>query len=78
MNNDRRKLIRGIVDRLSAIKEDIDSVLYDEQEAFDNMPEGLQQSARGEASQNALEWLESSSCQVDEAIGELTDAMEAA
>lgn len=78
MNNARRKAIEEIIARLEPLKDDIDCILCDEQESFDNMPEGLQQRARGEAAQGAIGSLEGATGQVEEAIGELLAAMEAA
>lgn len=55
MNAARRKTIRGIIEKLEAIKADIeeakeavDDVAAEEREAFDNMPEGAQASDRGQ------------------------------
>lgn len=64
MNNQRRKELANIVaamenictvdiDELEGIKSDIESVLWDEEFAFESMPENLQYSMRGEASQEA-------------------------
>ena len=78
MNNTRRKMIEEIINRIEPFKDEIDAVLSEEQEAFDNMPEGLQQSARGEAAENAIGSLEQASSQLEEAINELHSAMEAA
>lgn len=78
MNNTRRKMIEEIMSRLEYQKDQIDSVRCAGQEAFDNMPEGLQQSARGEAAQNAIDALENAFSYLEEAIGDLSSAMEAA
>ena len=78
MNNARRKIIEEIIGRIEPLKDEIDAVLSDEQGAFENMPEGLQQSVRGEAAEAAIGSLESASGQLEEAIGELQSAMEAA
>lgn len=65
MNNQRRKELANIVsamenvsapidiEELEGIKSDIESVLWDEEFAFESMPENLQYSMRGEASQEA-------------------------
>jgi len=49
MNNERRKEIDRIISELQGLLSNIDDVLSEEQDAYDNMPEGLQQSERGEA-----------------------------
>ncbi len=69
MNKERRKELNVQWEKLEALKnavaalqaeaEGIKSALEDihsaEQEAFDNMPEGLQQGERGQASEQAIE-----------------------
>lgn len=73
MNKERRKLIDIVDTRLkycNDIKDyqfaidELNKILSDEEDAFDNMPEGLQYSMRGEASQEAQDYL-------SEAIDEL-------
>lgn len=76
MNAARRKRIEDVMSQLEPMKELIDGILSEEQEAFDNMPEGLQQSARGEAAESAVTSLETASGQIEEAISELSAAME--
>jgi len=65
VNNPRRKDIQSISDKLgdleallSEIKDAIESVKDEEQEYYDNMPEGLQGSDRGYAAEAAISNLE--------------------
>ena len=65
MNNERRKVIAEIIKmaeemagRLSDIASQIESLKDEEKEAFDNMPESLQQSERGQVSEAAIASLE--------------------
>lgn len=65
MNNQRRRELANIItsvecvcvpvdiEELEGIKSDIEMVLMDEEMAFENMPENLQGSYRGEMSQEA-------------------------
>jgi len=62
MNNQRRKALAEIGDSLTeimpALEEHLDalrSIQEEEEEAYDNMPEGLQMGERGEMSQAAIE-----------------------
>jgi hypothetical protein len=71
MNKVRRKEISGIIARLEAIKSDIDCVLSDEQDYYDNIPENLQSSERTEQSEEAIEILE----EVIENLGEAVENM---
>lgn len=74
MNNERRKDIDRILGELQQLQSDIDYVLGEEQDAFDNMSEGLQQSYRGQATENAIGELESANSAVEEAISALENA----
>ena len=58
MNKNRRKMIRKIVEQLGGLKEELDSVKDEEQEALDSMPENLQESERGEEMQKAIDVME--------------------
>lgn len=67
---------------------EVEALRDEEQEAFDNMPEGLQQGERGELSQEAINNLETAAEKISEAkealeglentLGEITDALEEA
>lgn len=65
MNNDRRKEIAAIIADvqdlaalLQAASDRVQEVRNGEQDAFDNMPESLQDSERGQRAQGALDELE--------------------
>lgn len=72
MNNERRKAIRitlRSIDRakdcikeiLDDINKQIQSIQYDEEEAFDNLPESFQDGVKGDAIQEAIDTLQDSS-----------------
>ena len=48
MNKARRKEIEKAIALIEQAREILEAVAEEEQEAFDNMPEGLQSSERGE------------------------------
>ena len=48
MNKKRRKMISDIIIELESIKVKLNNVLSEEEMVFDNMPENLQGSMRGE------------------------------
>jgi hypothetical protein len=58
MNKVRRKEIAKAIELLEQAREILESVRDDEQEAFDNMPESLQSSERGEAMEEYIYTLE--------------------
>lgn len=85
MNNQRRRELNRIVtamesvsmpvdiDELEGIKSDIESVLWDEEFAFESMPENLQYSMRGEASQEAQDNMNEAIDLIDEFISDYED-----
>lgn len=73
MNNVRRKELRSIITEIETVKTRLDSVLSDEQDAFDNLPEGLQCSMRGEDMEETIDAMESACDSLDEVIDGLSD-----
>lgn len=71
MNKARRKQIAQLLEQLENLKADLDSILEEEQEAFDNLPESLQEGERGQASQTAIESLESAQSAFEEVVDAL-------
>ena len=76
MNKARRKEIEALIDELEDLKSRIESVQSDEQDYFDNMPENLQSSERGELAEEAVGNLDSALDSLDEAIESLREAMQ--
>ena len=65
MNKQRREKIRQLKIQIDLIKTDLkkvsselSSILNEEQDAFDNMPEGLQSSYRGMCSEDAIDLMD--------------------
>lgn len=58
MNKVRRKLINAIIDNLISAEANIESVLNDEQDYYDNMPEPIQDSVKGEAALDCIDNLQ--------------------
>ena len=68
MNKDRRKSIEQIVDKINEIKADLTCVRNDEEEAYDNLPEGIQSSERGDSMQEAIEAMDDADGALQEAV----------
>jgi len=85
MNNQRRKELNNIaaamenvsmpvdIEELEGIKSDIEMVFMDEEMAFESMPENLQYSIRGEASQEAQDNMNEAIDLIDEFISDYED-----
>ncbi len=74
MNNQRRKQIDAIAERIREIASDLANILSDETDALESMPESLQEGDRGQAMQEAIDNLEYS----EGSAGELIEYLEAA
>lgn len=55
MNKARRQELLDVASALSEAKDRLSEIREEEQDAFDNMPEGLQCSSRGDAMQEAID-----------------------
>ncbi len=80
MNKEQRGKINNLKLRfqstqteLKQLSSELSSILNDEQNAFDNMPEGLQSSYRGMCSEDAIDNMEEASDKLDEVIELLND-----
>ena len=87
MNKKRRKRISNVINeinlakkhrdllktRLEEIKNELENILYEEEDYFDNMPENLQGSIRGEDAEEAIDYLTDAIDSLDCAIGETED-----
>lgn len=73
MNKQRRTEIANIVTELELLKERLDKVLSEEQDVFDNMPENLQYSMRGEESQEAIDNMDGAMSDLENVISQLED-----
>ena len=70
MNKNRRKQIQEAIMKIEHL---VQNILDEEQEAFDNMPEGLQLSENGMASEAAQENLDAAIDALEDAISYLED-----
>lgn len=76
MNNQRRKEIEAVLNELADLRSRVETLQNEEQDAFDNMPEGLQQSERGQASENAANALDYALSAFDDIDSSLNEALE--
>lgn len=67
MNKDRRARIEVQRAKMMEIKHELELIHGEEQEAFDNMPEGLQSSVRGVESEGAIDLLQEAIDSIEEA-----------
>lgn len=80
MNDTRRRRINELKTQidfanntLKEVSKKLSSIFNEEQDAFDNMPEGLQSSYRGMCSEDAIDNMEEANDKLDEVIELLND-----
>jgi len=74
MNKHRRNKLEMISEQLQQLMGELDAVKTAEEEAYDNLPEGLQESERGERMQEAIDNLDAASGSLEEALDSITEA----
>lgn len=76
MNKARRISIMKTINSLQILKSDVENIQSEEQDAYDNLPESLQDSERGDRMQEAIDNLDDAMTLIDEAVTALTLAEE--
>lgn len=69
MNKQRRKQLEKVVELLTAQMEELEYIKDEEQECYDNLPEGLQCSEKGEVMEENID-------EIDSAISDLENVIE--
>lgn len=73
MNNQRRKRLKDAIKLLEQARSIIDSVRDEEEESYDNLPEGLQDSEKGGTMLDNMDVLEEQGESIGEIISELEE-----
>ncbi len=76
MNKARRMRLIAVQSKLSDLKAEIEQIRDEEQEAYDNLPEGLQDSERGVSMEAAIEELDDAASDLEGVIDTLESATE--
>ena len=74
MNNKRRQAIGKIKSQLEDLFNKLEEIAGDERDAFDVMHGGLQESERGQKSEEAAGLLENAACDLQSVIDSLEEA----
>lgn len=74
MNNKRRELLKNAISLLDTASNIVNTVLEQEQDCLDNMPENLQMSQRYENMELAVDCLEDAVSSIDDAKNKIEDA----
>ena len=74
MNKDRRKQIDDVINGLQELQGTVESIMNDEEEYRDNIPENLQGSERYEKAEEACDYLQEAYDGIDDVISSLEEA----
>lgn len=73
MNKQRRAAIAKVIDKINQNKDELQSILDDEEFAFDNLSEGLQATEMGQTMEEAIDVLGEAIEGLNEVTGNLDD-----
>lgn len=76
MNKARRKWLEDIIGKLEEQKDELYQLYEEEQEAYDNMPESLQESERGQIAPEFVDSLETEHGSLEDVITNLQEILE--
>lgn len=76
MNARRRMTIAAIIAALEDLQPTLDEVAEEEREAFDNLPESLQDSGRGQSMSASADCLEYAQSSFEEVLAQLQESIE--
>lgn len=76
MNKQRRNAIERVIDTLTNMQSELDNIREEEQDAYDNLPEGIQDSERGESMYENIDTLETAYNDLDDIISNLQELIE--
>lgn len=76
MNAQRRKSISKLIEQIEGIQSDIEMYKDEEEECYYNLPDGIQESERGEAMQDAISQLDDAYNALDDVLSYLEDAIQ--
>lgn len=76
MNKNRRAMLEEVIEKLSEAKTMLEDIKDEEQEAYENMPESLQGSERGEAMSDNIYKMDDAWESIDTAMNNLQEIVD--
>lgn len=76
MNKQRREQIQKAINELDSVMSIVEDAASEEQEYFDNMPEGFQQGEKGERADEVASELEEARSNLEDCLNALESCME--
>jgi hypothetical protein len=76
MNKARRKWLEDIYNRLEVLKDELENISAEEQDAYDNLPEGIQDSERGDAMEENVSDIDDAASSIEEIMDTIQDIID--
>ena len=76
MNKERRKQIAEIITKLNDLRQGVETLKGDEEDALDNLPDSFRETEKGERMEEIISNIEEAGGYIDEAITCLEAAVE--
>lgn len=76
MNKVRRAWLSDVVNRLTVLQDELESIASEEQDAYDNLPEGIQCSERGNDMEDNISTIEDAASDLEDLIEQLQDVID--
>ena len=76
MNKMNRKQLSDLISRIETLHEELDEIKDGEEEKYDNMPENLQESDRGETLSDIIDCLDSAAEDLNNAVENIQSAID--
>lgn len=73
MNKARRKWLSDVINKIEEQKSELESIRDEEQDCFDNLPEGIQYSERGDTMQEYIDNIDEAISEIDDILSNLSD-----
>ena len=76
MNKTRRIQLEAIAQKLESLQGDLYTIMNEEEESYDNMPESVQGGEKAETARAVIELLAEAGCSFDELVDSIRAAAE--
>jgi hypothetical protein len=76
MNKARRKWLEDIYNRLEVLKDELENISAEEQDAYDNLPEGIQDSERGDVMEENVSDIDDAASSIEEIMDTIQDIID--
>lgn len=76
MNKQQRKRLAVLMDQLTVIRDELEILMNEEEEKYDNMPDQLRETERGQRMDEAIDALGDAQSSIEDALDTLGTVME--